>query len=535
MRKMLVIGLDGFDIGLAERLMANGRMPHLARLRESSAQFSLDHGLAKYTGLAWDHFSSGKTPEALDRFSAVSFDPQTYHVEQQPTHVPPVFAKFKSRCVLFDVPYCDLRKAPNALGIAHWGAHDPGAPVSCRPASLLEELMERFGAYPASDFIYGMLWQSEAQTRQAGEALAEAVRVRARAAHWMMTERLPQWDLAVMVVSEPHSAIEPLWHGVDPSHPLHALPSAAPACRGLHAVYEETDALIGTMIAAFPDAVVMVFAMHGMGPNNADVPAMALLPELLYRRQFGTPYMRDVPWPAYLENGVPLLAESDNWHWVMEERVLKLQSERVHKLVADRIGRDEAPIKPVEIDYQPASRYRPFWPDMDAFALPSFYDGRVRINLMGRERYGRVSLNQLHHVVSEIKALLSECVDLHTGSSVVDGFHEPAHPPLMRGRTEPDLHVFWRGLSTGFVHRALGTIGPVPYRRTGGHSGPRGFLYCAGRDIVPGSYGLVSSFDVLPTIAAALEENSDDLETSGRPIAAIMNGLGVGGTGAQLA
>ena len=79
-KRLLVIGLDGFEISLADHLMACGRMPNLAALRERSARFRLDHELAKYTGLAWEHFSTGLTPEALNRHSAVTFDPKTYHV-----------------------------------------------------------------------------------------------------------------------------------------------------------------------------------------------------------------------------------------------------------------------------------------------------------------------------------------------------------------------------------------------------------------------------------------------------------------------
>lgn len=520
MQRLLVIGLDGFEITLAERMMAQGRMPHMKRLREKSARYRLDHGLAKYTGLAWDHFSTGKTPEALNRYSAVSLDTATYHVEQEDTYAPPVFAAFDSRCVLFDVPYCDLNRAPAARGIAAWGAHDPGAPKFCRPASLTTEMTEKFGPYPATDYIYGMLWQSEEKTRAAGVALAEAVRVRARAARWLLAERITDWDVGVVVVSEPHSAIEPMWHGVDGSHPLHHLPSGEPARRGLEAVYEECDALIGTLAAALPDAAIMVFAMHGMGANEADVPAMALLPELLYRHRFGKPYMLDLPWPAYLPDGKPSLAEDDNWHWVMEHHVPKLDSEFVLDLAGARTGRDDAIIKHAEIDYQPASRYRPFWPDMEAFALPSFYDGRIRVNLMGRERYGMVSPNRHYEVIAELKTLLDACVT-ETGEPAVRGYNESDRAPLERGPTESDLYVFWRGLPTGLVHPLHGKIGPLPFRRTGGHSGTHGFLYFTGQGVAAGERGTASSFDVLPTIAALAGEDVDALDINGHVIAGI--------------
>ena len=188
------------------------------------------------------------------------------------------------------------------------------------------------------------------------------------------------------------------------------------------------------------------------------------------------------------------------------------------KIVAAREGRDDAAIKHAVIDYQPVSRYRPFWPDMEAFAVPSFYDGRVRVNLMGRERYGSVSPNRHHHVIEEIKTTLNECSAPGTGEPVVAEFHEPVRPPLERGPTESDLYVYWRGLFSGIVHPSLGTIGPIPFRRTGGHSGPNGFLYCAGDGIGGGPRGRASSFDVLPTIAAMLGEKIDTLDVSGRPV-----------------
>jgi hypothetical protein len=326
-----------------------------------------------------------------------------------------------------------------------------------------------------------------------------------------------------VVVSETHSAIEPLWHGVEPSHPLHELPSAPIARQGLEAVYVETDKLIGRLVDGFPDASVMVLALHGMGDNQADLPCMVLLPELLYRRQFDRPYMRDLPWRLALPNGTPILAEEESWHLAMEDRIPPLWSDAVQAFLAERKGREEAPIIHEEIDWQPASRYRPFWPDMEAFAIPSYYDGRVRINLIGRERYGMVSRDRHHKVVSEIKILLEECVDPLTSDPVVEGFHEPCEQPLDRGASQSDLQVFWCGVPTGMQHPKYGQVGPIPYRRTGGHSGPRGFLYCVGGGLPAGDYGDTSSFDVVPTMLSILQEENFDQAISGQSLISLDN------------
>ena len=170
------------------------------------------------------------------------------------------------------------------------------------------------------------------------------------------------------------------------------------------------------------------------------------------------------------------------------------------------------------IDWQPASRYRPFWPDMEAFAIPSFYDGRLRINLIGRERYGMVPPDRHDKVVSEIKSLLKECVDPLTSDPVVKDFYEPCERPLDRGPSQSDLSVVWRGLPSGIQHPKYGQVGPIPYRRTGGHSGPCGFLYCIGCGLPPDDYGYRSSFDVIPTMFSILKEEVTDQAISGKSI-----------------
>ena len=111
------------------------------------------------------------------------------------------------------------------------------------------------------------------------------------------------WRLALVVVSECHSAVEPFWHGIDPRHPLHVLPSAKAAMTGLQNVYSAIDELIGGLAADCPDAMLVLFAPHGMGPNHADVAAMALLPELLYRVAFGENFMRSIRWASTLPDG----------------------------------------------------------------------------------------------------------------------------------------------------------------------------------------------------------------------------------------
>jgi hypothetical protein len=529
-RRVLMLGLDGFDPETAAALMREGRLPALQALAQRSARVALDHGPARWTGLAWEH-----APADAGRWAAVSFDPATYEAWQEVTALPPFTTGLRARTVVFDAPYFDLLAVPDVRGMVAWGAHDPGAPAADRPAGLAAEVRARFGPYPAEEWVYGFVWPSPARTRAMGQALVEAVAQRSAITRWLLSERLPDWDLAYVVVSELHSAVEALCHGSAPGHPLGGLPSAAPARDGMLGTYEAVDRLVGELVEAFPDVTVVAFNFHGMGANRSDVLSMLLLPDLLLRHYTGE--SRVAVRPEWVAARPPLLGEHEWWEesvycgpgagpaTVPRRRGLGRRARRMARLLARRLGL--APARPAgmstapgpvtavagdrparaSLQWMPAARYADRWPEMDAFALPSFYDGRVRINLAGREAGGRVQPARYAAACDEVEALLRECRDILTGQPVVESIARPvAGDPLRAGPTEADLVVTWRIASTGLRHPRLGDMGPVPQRRPGGHTGGDGVAYIAGPGIAAGDHGRRSAFDVVPTVLSLLGE-----------------------------
>jgi predicted AlkP superfamily phosphohydrolase/phosphomutase len=140
---------------------------------------------------------------------------------------------------------------------------------------------------------------------------------------------------------------------------------------------------------------------------------------------------------------------------------------------------------------------------MPFFALPSFYDGRIRINLKGRERHGLVAASRYRATCDEIEKLVRTCRDPISGEGVVDFVERPGEGnPFARARSESDLVVVWKGVHCAIDHPRLGRMGPVPLRRPGGHTGRYGMAYLHGEGIAAGDYGVRSSFDVAPTICA---------------------------------
>lgn len=471
-RRLLVLGLDGFDPEVARRLIGEGRLPRLARLQESARSFRLETGLEKYTGLAWEQFSSGLAPEQSQRFSATAIDVDRYHAQQPTTRLTPFTDGLDARTVVFDAPYFDLTRTQSAQGMVSWGSHDPGVPQLSSPEGLTAEIVEGFGAYPATEFIYGFVWPDVERTIEMGKAMIEAVKLRTQIVRWLLAERLPDWDLAITVISEYHSATEALWHGWDETHPLYEHPSASAAREGFVAVYEAADELLGVVLDAFPDVELLAYTPHGMGRNYADVPAMLLLPELLYRHYTGRKgFVAD---PDWLPDGSirPGATLADHWSPPITERL------RIEQPFFDRLlnGRDS--LQPDGMDWMPAALYRTAWRRMDAYASPAFYDGRVRVNLRGREARGRVSPRRYAAVLDEVAQLLRECRDPRTGAPL-DIEIEPRldGDPLERNPTDADLIVRFSTDHYAFEHPRLGLIGPAPCRRPGGHSGGPGVAY----------------------------------------------------------
>jgi predicted AlkP superfamily phosphohydrolase/phosphomutase len=421
-----------------------------------------------------------------------------------PTNLPPFFAELPRDSVVFDCPYFDIERAPRVQGVVGWGAHDPGVATRSRPAGLVQEIRERFGDFLAEENLYSFTWPSDSRTRAVARNFVEAVEQRTRIATWLLTERFPDWEVGLVVPAELHSATEPFWHGIDPAHPLHSLPGAEASGQGIIDVYEAVDRMAGKLITAFPDAVILAFAMHGMGPNESDVPSMVLLPELLYRWRYGSPALK--PRPEWESSEPSMLGEDEYWENAIRQQIhppesmlfgLRNMLRRAHRPRISAERREQS----VSLDWIPATRYRRHWPDMQAFALPAYYHGRIRVNLEGREAHGKVPVQQYESVCAELTRILGECTNPQTGEAAVkhiDCFTDTA--PLSMNETDADLDIIWNGSLTAMEHPLLGRIGPVPHRRTGGHTGDHGVAYLGGVGHKPGDLGQRSSFDVAPTV-----------------------------------
>ena len=78
MKKVIVIGLDGFEPKIAEAMLARGELPNLQKLREQGGYSRLKTTPSAQTPVAWSTFSTGTNPGGHGIFDFLTRDTKTY-------------------------------------------------------------------------------------------------------------------------------------------------------------------------------------------------------------------------------------------------------------------------------------------------------------------------------------------------------------------------------------------------------------------------------------------------------------------------
>jgi predicted AlkP superfamily phosphohydrolase/phosphomutase len=78
MKKVIVIGLDGFEPKIAEAMLVRGELPNLQKLREQGAYSRLKTTPSAQTPVAWSTFSTGTNPGGHGIFDFLTRDTKTY-------------------------------------------------------------------------------------------------------------------------------------------------------------------------------------------------------------------------------------------------------------------------------------------------------------------------------------------------------------------------------------------------------------------------------------------------------------------------
>jgi predicted AlkP superfamily phosphohydrolase/phosphomutase len=488
-----MIALDAAEPSLVERWIADGSLPNLARLRAGGAYGRLASTADWLAGSPWPTFYTGTMPAEHGVYDFLQWHAERMAlVRPSPDWLPlrPFWrdvADAGHRVIAVDLPMTFPPEPLDGVEISGWATHDLLAPPASYPPTVLEWVQRALGRPPMSPEVYGP--QRPGALLRLRDELNRATRGVADLARTLMGRE--PWDLCMVGFGATHRGGHKLWDlsGVEGD--------VAPAeqvelSRALRDLYVTCDAAVGALVdAAGAGTTVLVFSLHGMGPNSSRAD---LLPAMLDRILDPRAHATERPERPSLVKRVLALFPREWRHRVK----LWLPSSWQDRLtVFALLGRT---------DFATAR----------AFSLIADIQGYVRLNLRGRESPGLVAPGEEYdRLCAAIADGLGTFADADTGEPVVASVMRVDRLFADGPRRDrlPDLIVRWAD-SPAARHRAIassrhGSIPwPTPGRNPDGRSGehrPEGFLVATGPGVRPDSRIEPAHIrDLAPTVCALL-------------------------------
>jgi predicted AlkP superfamily phosphohydrolase/phosphomutase len=498
---VLAIAWDAADIAVVERLMEEGRLPTLSRLR-GSGRFGRVHSESVYfMSAVWPTFYSGTPTGHHGWYYGKLWRPDRMRLEYGDDSwldQRPFWEALPSdlRSVVFDVPY--IARAPrsfNGVFVSGWQTHDQLGAFEY-PSGAWRDLERRHGrpAMKAERFgrqTVGSLLQVR---REALDGLAQTGSIAAS----LLASRMP--DLFLLVLGGVHRATHYLW---DPSQvDTHGLGrTARELLEGARdEVYEAADRTLGSILEAAPDnARVLVFALHGMARNGGWAERFEPIVSAI-ERDGGVPPARGLLYRV--RRRLP-------WHLTRQ----------VTRRIPFGVNRRLLPLW---------STGKHPWAETRFFALPCDVNGFLRINLKGREAGGIVEPGpEYEALLDELETAFASFRTIETDEPVVAEVARTDAIKAARGPRRhllPDLIVRWNPIDArtvsgvtsdryGAVRWEPGT--PHASGRSGNHR-PDGWLVASGPGIENGPRLHCDALDLVPTLLRWLGQDQGD--APGRPV-----------------
>ncbi|PIG95294.1 alkaline phosphatase family protein [Gloeocapsopsis sp. IPPAS B-1203] len=528
---VIAIGLDAAEPALIEQWISQGYLKNLRSLKEQGAYNRL-HNFNYYRAeTPWTTFLTGCSPQKTGYWAPIKLRQGTYEIDEIGAYdfaeYPPFYTLGDEYKVgIFDLPHSRPSNQVNGVQVFAWGAHAPLTSSESQPSQLLQQLIDKYGEHPALHKDHASCLDVAALKRLQKNL---EVGISRRSAICQELLQREDWDLFLTIFGETHSAGHYFWHLSQSDHPLYALlnrPSGDP----LLEVFQAIDQAIGEILTKAPEnARILIFADHGMGANVMDLPSMVFLPELLYRLSFparvgiaagqlGTTLKHPFTGVRIQRGPLGMLWSLKHDSNPLKRALRRNTPTKLFNYLEPLFGNSQQSdlISPFQLQaqsdplyYQPAVWYKPFWSQMKAFALPSFSEGYIRINLQGREPEGIVAPSEYEALCDQLSQELYALRNSRTGTPIVKNIIRTRQSAIDVDPKLPDadLVVIWQeDHATDVVDSpTLGRIGPVPYFRTGSHRS-QGFLIAKGPGIASGStLPLGHALDLAPTILKLMD------------------------------
>jgi len=480
--KFWLIGFDGMEPALAERWMDEGRLPHLASLRDSGAFLRCASTRPPVTYPAWTTCVTGVNPgqhgifdftEVVPGEQAIRFTNTSF---RRAPAIWNVLSEQDKRSCVVSVPGTYPPESINGIMVS--GFDSPVAtavdPSFVHPPELYDEVRDwRFADFQESDIGPG--WHARALEKLLAK-IDDKERIALR-----LLDREP-WDFFMCVFGESDTVSHHFWLFHDPDSPRHR-PGFETAIRQ---IYERLDETLGEFLRrADDDTIVGVVSDHGFGGA-------------------GTGVVHLNNWLA--EQGH--LAFSGGGGSLLKQAAMKVVPEQARGAIFRRF-------QSLATRAESQSRFGGIdWDHTRAWSEELNYFPNIRVNLQGRDPNGQVAPEDYDAYVRDL------CDALQAWEPIA---HAWPRAELFDGpevERAPDI-ILELALEDGYSHSCLRSRGGPAFRRirddealggkergmNGNHRDP-GVLFLSQPCAAEG----VSLLDVAPTVLSALDAAAPAME-----------------------
>ena len=531
MSKVLILGLDGATFDIIRPMVAEGKLPNVARLMREGAHGELRSTMPPMTFPAWSSLMTGKNPGKHGIFDFTEHKPGTYEVQfvnakrRAGKTLWQILSDAGKRVCVMGVP---VTFPPDPInGVMICGFESPGAggavdENAVHPPELLAELNQKLGGYRASAQIKKDVEQNNLSV--AVDKILDTIESKARTALYLFEKE--EWDCFMVLFGESDLAGHYFWRYHDPHSPRYDPDAPDKWKNAMRTVYEKLDEVVGRFIAK----AAAYGGMGGWEDGSSEPPSPtrphAHTPTLIIMSDHGfggtgnkvlhiNRWLEQEGFLAFRQRSVIQRAKTATLN-AAKMAALKflpawVRREMFRRSSKELVNRAESFLRFGDIA----------WQKTQAYAEENPYYPAIWLNVKGREPQGVVEQGaEYERVRSWLIERLQSWRDPETGALIVEAVwrrEEVYHGDCVE--RAPDLVVKW-ALDGGYNYAyrpsrqgklpietlSAGELNGVGFRNKNGNHRDDGILIMAGEP-VRGGETLTSAniVDLAPTILHLLD------------------------------
>ena len=267
--KLLILGFDGADWKIINRLLERGECPNIARLIREGFSAPLNSTTPPMTLPSWSSMLTGANPGIHGIFDFVHKEADAWKLRfssAKDREVPTMhewLSEQGKRVASIAVPTTWPPSPVNGVVIS--GFDSPVATgidgSFCYPENLYVEIEERFGGLRFADFQETLI--GEGWHEQALELLHKEIKRKRDIATWLLEQE--RWDCFMLLFGESDTVSHHFWAFYDENSPRHPQNAPQHLKEAIFDVYIALDQALGHLMEVAGAEVVCICSDHGFG------------------------------------------------------------------------------------------------------------------------------------------------------------------------------------------------------------------------------------------------------------------------------